>query len=80
MVWEYRVEPCRGSVADARWLNELGKQGWELVALLSHVEVDDFVGQRTVTCAYLKRPRPGGQEEVSSAEEAVPTHIGMRQI
>ena len=77
MIWEYRVEPCRGSAADARWLNELGSQGWELIAILSHVEPDDFVGQRTVTCAYLKRPKKAAKD---SAEEAEITHIKMREL
>jgi|GEM_PF-1341668 len=80
MTWEYRVENCRGNVADTRWLNDLGEQGWELVAILNHVEKDDFVGTRSITCAYLKRAKKRKQDGLVEAEEPQVTRFGMREL
>ncbi len=51
--WEYRVH--RGELSQAS-LDELGREGWELVA------VGD---QPSGTIAYLKRPALGFKEQVT---------------
>lgn len=54
--WEYQVVDIDPAARSQDRLNELGAEGWELVAVS---------GQEPGTRAYLKRPRLGFKEQVT---------------